>query len=237
MKKINLIGYGNWGKKIYPILKNIKNTKINVIKKKDGILNKSSLDMILTNNETHFELVKRSLLKKNNVFCEKPLTTSKLQALKLYKLSSKYKKNILFCDIENFKKKKIKIKKTNNITRTKHSLIKDNILWRLAYHDLSYLYKYIQTKKLTNIQITNNKIGKICFVLIFEDIKFNFYYNFNSRINKHTFNGINLLSSKDYYKGMISEVLLKKVNFYENKKISLFCIKIINNILKIGKID
>ena len=94
MKKINLIGYGNWGKKIYPILKNIKNTKINVIKKKDGILNKSSLDMILTNNETHFELVKRSLLKKNNVFCEKPLTTSKLQALKLYKLSSQYKKNI-----------------------------------------------------------------------------------------------------------------------------------------------
>jgi len=84
MKKINLIGYGNWGKRIYPILKDIKNIKVKIIKKKD-LLNKSSLDLILTNNETHYSLVKRSLITNNNVFCEKPLTTSISKALKLYK--------------------------------------------------------------------------------------------------------------------------------------------------------
>ena len=125
MKKINLIGYGNWGKKIYPILKNIKNTKINIIKKKD-VLNKSSLDLILTNNETHYILVKKSLMANNNVFCEKPLTTSTLKALKLYKFSNITKKKIYVSDIENCKNINIKIKKNNYIIRTKNSLIKIN---------------------------------------------------------------------------------------------------------------
>jgi hypothetical protein len=234
MKKINLIGYGNWGKKIYPILKNIKNTKINIIKKKD-ILNKSSLDLIITNNETHYSLVKKSLMVNNNVFCEKPLTTSTLKALKLYKFSDVTKKKIYVSDIENFKNIKIKIKEINNIVRTKNSLIKDDILWRFAYHDLSYLYKHVKYKKLTNIKIIKSETGIMNFNLIFNDIKFNFYYNLNTKIKKHFFNDTNLVSPNDFYAKMINNLLLRKVDFIQNKKISLFCIKIIEKIFKINK--
>jgi len=234
MKKINLIGYGNWGKKIYPILKNIKNTKINIIKKKD-VLNKSSLDLILTNNKTHYSLVKKSLMANNNVFCEKPLTTSTLKALKLYKFSDISKKRIYVSDIENCKNINIKIKKINYIIRTKNSLIKDNILWRFAYHDLSYLYKYVKFKKLTNIKIIKNELGIMNFSLIFNDFKFNFYYNLNMKIKKHFFNDINLISPNDFYKKMINNLLSKKVDFIENKKVSLFCIQIIEKVLKINK--
>ena len=229
MKKINLIGHGNWGKRIYPILKNIKNTKINIIKKKD-VLNKSSLDLILTNNETHYSLVKKSLMANNNVFCEKPLTTSTLKALKLYKFSDVTKKKIYVSDIENFKNIKIKIKEINNIVRTKNSLIKDDILWRLAYHDLSYLYKHVKYKKLTNIKIIKSETGIMNFNLIFNDIKFNFYYNLNTKIKKHFFNDTNLVSHKNYYKKMLNNLLSNRVSFTQNKEISLFCIKIINMI-------
>ena len=234
MKKINLIGYRNWEKKIYPILKNIKNTKINIIKKKD-ILNKSSLDLIITNNETHYSLVKKSLMVNNNVFCEKPLTTSTLKALKLYKFSDVTKKKIYVSDIENFKNIKIKIKEINNIVRTKNSLIKDDILWRFTYHDLSYLYKHVKYKKLTNIKIIKSETGIMNFNLIFNDIKFNFYYNLNTKIKKHFFNDTNLVSPNDFYAKMINNLLLRKVDFIQNKKISLFCIKIIEKIFKINK--
>ena len=233
MKKINLIGYGNWGKKIYLILKDIKNIKINILRKKDT-LNRSSLDLILTNNETHYNLVKKSLTASNNVFCEKPLTTSISKALKLYNFSEINKKKIYVCDIENFKNRKIKIKKINNIIRTKHSLFKDNILWRLAYHDLSYLYKHVKFKRLTNIKIIKSESGIMNFNLIFNDVKFNFYYNLNKKTKKHFFNDTNLVSPNDYYKKMLNNLLSRKVDFIQNKEVSLFCIRIIEQILKIN---
>lgn len=229
MKKINLIGYGNWGKRIYPILKDIKNIKVKIIKKKD-LLNKSSLDLILTNNETHYSLVKRSLITNNNVFCEKPLTTSISKALKLYKFSDQNKKKIYVSDVENFKNRKIRIKKNNIIIRTKHSLIKNDILWRLAYHDFSYIYKYVKLKKLTKIKVLKIQTGIINFSLLFDNNNFNFFYNLNKNTIKHFFNDTNLVSHKNYYKKMLNNLLSNRVNFTQNKEISLFCIKIINMI-------
>ena len=133
-------------------------------------------------------------------------------------------------DVENFKNRKIRIKKNNIIIRTKHSLIKNDILWRLAYHDFSYIYKYVKLKKLTKIKVLKIQTGIINFSLLFDNNNFNFFYNLNKNTIKHFFNDTNLVSHKNYYKKMLNNLLSNRVNFTQNKEISLFCIKIINMI-------
>ncbi len=66
-RKVGIVGFGNWGKKIVPIInqeceiKFISNTKIPY----KSFKNKVDWIFILSNNKTHYKIVKYFLKKKN----------------------------------------------------------------------------------------------------------------------------------------------------------------------------
>ena len=231
MIKINFIGYGVWGKKIYPIIKKIHDTKVKLFKK-NNISDKNSIwDFIFTNNKTHYSLVKKSIMNGKNVYCEKPLVENVAKAKELYKLSKKFNKKLYVCDVENFKKIQISLKKNNTVVRKKYSKDKRNILWRLAYHDFTYIYKLTKGKKISKIKIIKSGPGFINFKVRICNKNFNFYYSLNSKNKIHSFNNTSLLSKKNYYLIMIKNLINNKnIDFDLNKKISIYCIKVISTI-------
>ena len=133
-------------------------------------------------------------------------------------------------DLENYKVKKIYLKKENFIVRKKYSNIKVDIINRLVYHDFTYLYKFLKNTKYVHLKIINKKKGLLSFSMKFDNKKFLFIYSLNYKIKKHTFNNISLISKENNLKKMINKIILDKVNFNENRKISLFSNKLTQKI-------
>ena len=150
MISFGLVGYGKWGKILGKTISQIG--KIHFISNtKKTYKNNKKIDwcFIATNDATHYKIAKYFLKKKIPVICEKPLSRNIKESRELIKLSKKYKVNLFINHVEIFKKKKIKILKSNNIIRKKTSdnKIKD-VLWKLCYHDLYLLYNHLKNKKL-----------------------------------------------------------------------------------------
>ena len=145
MNNIGIIGNGKWAKVMIPLISKLSNIRFianSKIDYKKLNLKNISWIFVLTNNETHYKIVRYFLNKKKNVFCEKPLAKSYSQVLKLYNISKKQKVKLYVNDVEFFKKKNFVIKKTNKILRIKRSLKDENsLLHRLAYHDFYLLKK------------------------------------------------------------------------------------------------
>ena len=237
MINVCLIGYGEWGKKVFNSLKNIKQIKeIQLIKnRRDKTkINFKNLEWIFitTNVASHYHLVKKYLKKRINVFCEKPLTNSIKKDLELYKLAKKNKCRIYVSDIENYKKLNLKLRSKNTIKRFKFSKNKKNIFERLVYHDFTYLFKFLKKKKISKSQIIKKSKGKLSFKVTVDNKEINFIYDLNSKRKIHKFNDINLKTNKNILKDMLQKVILKKVNFYQNKKISLFSTLALNIVNK-----
>ena len=98
-KNIGVVGNGKWAKIMVPKIAKFANIKF-IANTKTGYkkfkLNKISWIFVLTNNKTHFKIVKYFLNKRKNVFCEKPLTKNFLSSVKLFQLSKK-KQNRIVC--------------------------------------------------------------------------------------------------------------------------------------------
>ena len=129
MKNIYLIGYGEWGKKVFNTLKQIK--EISNIQIKKNRLDNSSVDLnnidwvfVTTNTNKHFQIVKKYLKKKYNVFCEKPLTVNFTKSKELFNLAKKNQCKLYVSDIESIKNIKLKFNKINVIVRSKFSINK-----------------------------------------------------------------------------------------------------------------
>ena len=109
MNNVGVIGDGKWAKIIIPKISKLSNVKFIINSKINyKILNlkKISWIFVLTNNETHYEIVKYFLNKKKNVFCEKPLSNYYSQVIELYKLAKKKKVKLYTNDVEFFKMKR-----------------------------------------------------------------------------------------------------------------------------------
>ena len=233
MINVCVIGLGNWGKKVLNSIKKIKNIKsIQIVKnRRDRTkvnLNNLNWVFVTTPTNNHYSTVKKYLKKKVNVFCEKPLTNSIIKDKELFRLASKNKRKLYVSDVENFKNIKIKLKNKNVVLRSKFSNDKKNIVERLAYHDFTYLYKFLRKKKISNIKINKNRPGELNISLMIAKKYFQMSYNLNSKNRVHSFNGINLIKRKDYLKIMIEKVIKNKVNFNLNKELSLFANSAIN---------
>lgn len=233
MTNVCLIGLGSWGKKVLRSLKKIKRIKnIQIIKnrkdKKKINLNNLKWIFITTPTNSHYQLVKKYLEKKINVFCEKPLTNNIKKDTELFKLAKKNKCKLYVSDIENFKKIKIKLKTKNKIIRSKFSNNKKGILDRLAYHDFTYLYKFSNNKKISSFKIIRQKTGELNILTNINNKEIQLLYSLNSKNKVHTFNEINLIKKKNYLRIMIEKVISNKVNFDINKKLSLFANSAIN---------
>ena len=226
MINICLFGYGKWGRIVFKTLKESKKIrKITVIKnRKDKSKIPDNIDWVFVTVSTinHFSVVKKALNSGINVFCEKPLTNKIKDDIELYRIAKKKNCKLYVSDLENYKKKKIYLKKENFIVKKKYSNIKVDIVNRLVYHDFSYLYKFLKNTKCMHLKIINKKKGLLSFSMKFDNKRFLFFYSLNSKIKKHTFNNINLISKENNLKKMINKVILDKVDFNENRKISLF---------------
>ena len=199
MKKILVIGTGKWGKIVLKKLKTIAEVKIVINSKKNyKNINIKFIDwvFILTPDSKHYSMVKFFLNKKINIFCEKPLANSYLKSLKLVKLANKKNKNLYIDDVENYKKKKIKLKKNNYVIRLKKSKGSvSSILNRLTYHDMYLLSPYLIKYKNLKIKIIEKK--KFLNFLIFnKNISFNFLYSLNSDKIEHSINNLDLNNVK-----------------------------------------
>ena len=237
MKKkiVGVIGCGKWGKNIIRELKKIANVKF-VYNSKNNYQNydkEINWIFILTPNITHYKIVKYFIKKKINVFCEKPLTTKVEQAKNLIKLSKKYRSKLYIDDIENYKKKIIKLNTKNNyITRTKQdSGTAKSLLDRLAYHDFYLLSKYIELKDIKLINVKTKKQLLVFKIVLKNDKEFMFYYDIASNIRSHFINKVNLDNFKNNpIKDMLNTILYKKFNFEDNNLTALKCIELIDMI-------
>ena len=233
MTNVCVIGLGSWGKKVLNSIKKID--KINSIQIVKNRKNKTKINFknlnwvfVTTPTNNHYSTVKKYLKKNINVFCEKPLTNSIIKDKELFRLAIKNKCKLYVSDIENFKNIKIKLKSKNIVFRSKFSNNKKNIIKRLAYHDFTYLYKFLKKDKISNMKVTQKKPGELNISFILAKKYFQMNYNLNSKKKAHTFNGINLIKKKDYLKIMIEKVIKNKINLNLNKKISLFANSAVN---------
>ena len=230
-----LIGLGSWGKRLLNSIKGIRKIKtITVIKnRKDQTkIDYKSIKwaFISVSTTNHYNVVKKILKNKVNVFCEKPLTNNLKQDIELFKIAKKNKCKLYVSDIENFKNKKLTIKKENFIIRQKFSKDKSDIANRLAYHDFTYLFKYLRNKKEKKLKVIKKKLGEIKFSLEFDNKKFSFDYSLNSKSKKHTFNNIDLTTKKNVLRKMILKIINNKINFTKNANISIFSNKLTKKI-------
>lgn len=239
MIKVCLIGYGNWGKKVYQKTKD-KIEYISILGKND-LINKylSQVDWIIitTPTNTHYQIVKKYLNLKKNVFCEKPLSLNYNQVKTLYKIASKKDVNLIVSDFSDYKKK-ISFLKNNYFIRTKYSIADKSIkskridlLYRFAYHDFGLIYNLVRNQKLISIKIHNYK-KKLNFTINYEKNTFNFLYDSLNKKKKYSFNNKSLYQKNDLIKKMYSELMTNKKKFKLNKLRSLFVIKLIEKIKK-----
>ena len=230
-----LIGLGSWGKRLLNSIKGIRKIKnITVVKNRQD---QTKIDyksikwaFISVSTANHYKVVKKVLKNKVNVFCEKPLTNNLKQDIELFKIAKKNKCKLYVSDIENFKNKKLTIKKENFIIRQKFSKDKSDIANRLAYHDFTYLFKYLRNKKEKKLKVIKKKLGEIKFSLEFDNKKFSFDYSLNSKSKKHTFNNIDLTTKKNVLRKMILKIINNKINFTKNANISIFSNKLTKKI-------
>ena len=172
-KIIVLIGYGNWGKKIYKCLKKRKNIKLIVFSKrkrnKKGFeqlnninnLDKYKIDFIFgaVNAKMHEKIFNYSYINKIPFFIEKPLTENK-NFLKNIKESHFGVINYIFAKYLCFLKLNRSIKFDNlNISlcsTSRHRMTNKKILWEYFTHCLSILF-YFKNIKIKNMEIKNIK--------------------------------------------------------------------------------
>lgn len=236
-KNVGVIGCGKWGLKIIKELKKISNIKFIYNSKNNYKKYPNNIDwvFILTPDNKHYTIAKYFIEQKINVFCEKPLTIKIKQAENLIKLSNKNKSYLYVDDIENYKKKNVKINDgINYITRTKKDFgsIK-SLLNRLAYHDFYLLSKSIELKNIKLIKIIDKKKSLVFKILMKNKSMFHFNYDINSDIKKHLINQTRFNNFKNNpIKDMLMSVLYSNNNFLENNLDALKCIKLICKIQK-----
>ena len=169
MKKLGIIGIGNWGKnlvrelsKIHCIKKcssngNLKNIRwlkknypsIQYVSDSKEIFADKEINAIIiaTPINTHYKLVKKALLSKKHVFVEKPISTNLSEAEELIEIAKKNNLLLFVGHIFIFNeifKKLIQISNRENITHlnflwNKFGTFDEDIFLNLISHDLSII--------------------------------------------------------------------------------------------------
>ena len=182
---VGLIGKGKWGKILKKKLKVTSNLKFTWGKRQDysRIIKSSNIKwvFIATPNKTHYKLVKMCLNNKVNVFCEKPLCLSALQAKRLIINKKKNSVKLFVSDLYNFYTKKFeKINFITEVHRSKFIKGLDNeFFYRFMYHDISILYKNLNKLSNFTCQSYQNNLEKK-FKLVIDTTnkkRFTFFYN------------------------------------------------------------
>lgn len=246
MKKVGIIGYGYWGKILEKNLQNISEIVFISKKEEEYTPQLKNIDwvFIATPDQTHYSVVKKCLNYNVNVFCEKPLTLTYKESKNLYKLSEEKKLKLYCDDVFNYRKENIKLQnylnsnpselyvKWEKFSRTDYGSYIFSNFYNLAWHDLYLLYPYLKNQELQDI-ISLDTENTLNFILKFKNLKINFLYDRQSKINKHKIGKVDFTNtSQNPLKEMIQKVLNEEVDFTYNKAQSLFVNHLLDKLKK-----
>ena len=232
MIRVGLIGYGTWGKILYKKLEKFCDVKF-TCRSKDTYIDKlDDVDWVVvsTPNDTHFDIVTHCLMMGKNVFCEKPLTLTYEESVALYLTAEQNNVKLYVDDVQNFREVEWELMEDNLIERKKkdnfnHSYYTNkDLLYRLAYHDIYYLYPHIKNSEIENV-IPIDINNKLQFKVKFNDITIEFGYDTNYNYERiHHINGVSLMGdgTDDPLHDMLEKVLNEDVDFKYNKEITLY---------------
>ena len=235
-----LIGKGYWGSIVQQKLKNqtqllyVANSKDDI----DEILNKYEIDyvFICTPTNTHYEIVKKCINHRINIFCEKPFTGDIIKAQELYDMSEKNGVKLFVDNIFLYRNEFISIQNklfTNIkfIWNKYEEEFKENLFNTLLYHDL-YLLLYLSNNDW-DVNFCNISDEKLFVSLISNNLKSEFIYDRTYLGNKEK---KILIDDKcvDFSKplndplfNIINDLKTNNINFTENKKITLKTINLL----------
>ncbi len=225
---VGLIGYGKWGKILHKKLEKFCDVKFICTSKDDYISQLENVDWVVvaTPDKTHYKIVEDCLLFGKNVFCEKPLTLTYEESEVLYQIADYHNVKLYVDDVQNWTDVKWELMEHNLIERKKKSSLNSvkDLLYRLTYHDIYYLYPHIKNsviEEIMPIELSN----KLRFKVKFNDISINFCYDVNYIEGKiHHINGVSLMGNEtdDPLQNMLKAVLNGNVDFEYNKEITLY---------------
>jgi hypothetical protein len=192
-----LIGKGYWGNIVKNKLEKFTNL-ISILDSKsniDDVIDNNSLDFVFicSSTNSHYELVKKIINKKINIFCEKPFTGDFFKSKELFKLAKDnniklYVDNIFLDRKEYLKIDKNIINKSNNIyfKWLKEDLnLKEDLINSLLYHDIYILFS-LSINFEWEIEYFFMDEYILDLNLVYLDKKVKFHYNRNSRVREKT---------------------------------------------------
>jgi hypothetical protein len=248
MKTI-LIGNGYWGNIIKPKLEKYTDL-IEVLNSKsdiDSILSiDNDIDMVFICVPTisHYDLVKKCIEHKKNIFCEKPFTGDYEKAKELYELADSFGVSIFVDNIFLYRKEiidnSLKIKKgfINFIWNKPNDGYKESLYDSLLYHDL---YLLISLSGINKWEIISNYISEdnLKLVLYKNDIISEFKYNRNYELKdkRIIINSDVIFFDKainDPLNDIINNIKNYKIDYSLNKKETLDTLYLLTNIKNIN---
>lgn len=243
--KTLLIGNGYWGSIVKSKLEKYTELLYTANSKDDidkvlKIYNDVDYVFICTPTSTHYDIVKKCISHKKNIFCEKPFTGDIKKAKELYDMSEENNVKIFvdniflyrseFINIENNKFKKIKF-----IWNKFEEEFNESLFYQLLYHDLYLLIELmnnewdinflnIDDKKLSLILTNGQVISKFEYdrsylyekekKIIIDDLLINFSNPLNDPLSE-----------------IINSLIYNKPDFEYNKKITISTIELLNKII------
>ena len=241
--KTLLIGNGYWGKIIKPKLSKltdliyVADSKVDL----DDFFSNNEVDFVFVcvNTDNHYSVVKKCIEYKKNLMCEKPFTGDYKKALELYSLSDKigsdiYVNNIfLLTEVFNSITQK-EFKKISFYWNKYDTNFRENLYDSLLYHDIYMLINLTDSKW----KIINNEISETRLYLEMENSGSNskFIYDRNYHLEKlkkiivdNTIFDFSNNSNDSLYE-TIEKIINKKVDYQENRRITLETLKLISKI-------
>jgi hypothetical protein len=238
MIRTGIIGNGYWGKIIL--------SKLNLISQIQFIQSSSSYNpemfhladwiFVATPAETHFRIAKDVLLKRKNVFIEKPLCLNLDEAMDLFDLSKKNNSHIFIdnvflerSELVGLKKKKYKFVK---FIWLKNGPFNDSLINDLLYHDLYILIYLFGENDIFKINVILNEVNRLRVLFFYGNIKVEIDYDRVSRSlsNKSIYLDSDVVhfnkTSEDPLFGIISACLNNNANFEVNNKLNIVTTKI-----------
>jgi len=231
--KTLLIGDGYWGQIVKKKLTNLT-TLVRVANSKSNIgeiLRDNDIDYVFVcvNTKNHYDVVKKCLEYKKNVFCEKPFTGNVKTALELYKMADENGVKIyvdnLFLLRDEIKTINVPLKKDITFSWKKYDVnYKENLYDSLLYHDIYVLFNLSNNKWVVSNRLVTDVVLDMELSNDGMKCKIEYDRNFNGQEKKIIVDGttINLNTpTNDPLEETIHNIITNSVDYESNKKVTV----------------
>jgi len=229
MTKVSIIGKGKFGSKIENTIKDM----VQFVEPDDA-----DWVIIATPNDLHAEQVEKWLVKRKNVFCEKPLTLTQSSAKGLFSLADFMGVKLYVDDVLHWVKKlNIDVEGSISFKWQKHGSFNANIIDNLSYHEF-YLWVGSDDFEIKDVLVPQYSRNGMYVTITLEDGRNAiFEYDILSEDYLHTVHDgwnetIIDYSENNPLKDMLLSVFDDSAHFENNRKRTLNAIKLCEAVKK-----